>query len=264
MKYVKYILLCLMLATLSAGPVLAQNKELTKDVRRYMRRGNKLFHKGEHEKASTQYLMALKADSASTLVAYNMGTSLFPLELRDWKIDVKRDSLMKNCFNFAADQVAEQNPIRRATAFRNLGVMHQNNAGQYAKGDSMKTRELVEAIDAYKQSLRNNPNDDEVRYNLVVCLRQLPKNDNSQQNQQQNPQQDQEDKKDQEQPQQDQQKEQKEQQQQQEQKQQANPDKDWMEQMLNAAEQKERQTRRRLDEQQGQGQGERRRLEKNW
>lgn len=238
----------------------AQERPLTKEVRRYVRHGNKSFLKGQHDEATVQYQKAYNADSISALVSYNLGTSMYPV---DWKImrpDPKRDSIMLRCFKNATDTTREQSPQRRAMAYHNIGVMHHINANQ--NSSQVKYQELRQAIDAYKQALRNNPNDDEARYNLVLCMRQLPK-DGENNNNDDNNNQDNQDNQEQQQQQQQQQEEQQQEQQQQEQQQQQ-PNQEWIEQMLNAADQKERQTRRRLDEQQQQSRGPRQRLEKNW
>ena len=261
----RYILLFIM-AFFIVGNTLGDDGTLKKDVRRYVRKGNKLYHSGKHDEATVQYQKAFSLDSLSSLVSYNLATSMFPAEWKIMKPDAKRDSVMVIRFMTATDTLNETNPKRRAMAFHNIGVMHQVKANQ--TGDQQKYQELRQAIEAYKMALRNNPLDDETRYNLVLCMRQLPKedggngdnnneNDNQdnqdqeQQDQQQNQQQDQ------------QQEQQQDQQQSQPQEQQNTPDKDWIEQMLNAADQKEKQTRRRLDEQQ-QNKSPRQRLEKNW
>ena len=70
----------------------------------------------------------------------------------------------------------EKEKSRLAMVYHNVGVIMQNHQ-QYA-----------DAIEAYKQSLRNNPHDNETRYNLALC-QQLLKNQpqqNKNQNQNQN------------------------------------------------------------------------------
>jgi Ca-activated chloride channel family protein len=136
----------------------------------------------------------------------------------------------------------ETNPLRRALSFHNAGVICQ---GKKMYG---------EAIDVYKEALRNNPADDETRYNLELCKRQQ-KQQQQQQNQQQQKKQEkqeqkQEEKKD----------EQKQQQQQQKQEQQMSREN--AEQMLNAAMQEEKQTQQRMKK--AQQQPNRRKLDKNW
>ena len=51
----------------------------------------------------------------------------------------------------------------KAEAYHNIG-----NA-------MMETKNYQRAVDAYKNSLRNNPNDDETRYNLAVAQKLLEK-----------------------------------------------------------------------------------------
>ncbi len=214
---------------------------LSKPVRRYIRHGNKFFHTGQRDQATVEYMRAYQSDSASALVTYNLATSLFPPE---WKLlsAGQRDTVVAH-FDRAAQ--AEQNPIRRSMSYHNMGVAFQSG------GD------LQRAIEAYKNCLRCNPHDDEARYNLVLCQRQLKDQ----------PQQNGDDGSDQQQEQQDQQQEQQQDQQQDQQPQEQQPpqqqDQDWIDQMMNAAEQHERQVRRRIDEHQ-QGQPQRRRNQKNW
>ena len=304
MARTKYILL-LMIAIMAGGQALAQQSgHLSKEARRYVRQGNKQFRSGDHEQATAKYQNAFALDSTSTLINYNMATAMFPVTWQDLTLNAKRDSTMMRLFLAAGNPDTEPNPERRAMAYHNLGVMHQVNALHHGKGTEQWNKEMENAIEAYKEALRDNPTDDHTRYNLVLCLRQMPKNNNDQgqsppppqdkdknqnqnsedqqqqQNQQQQDQQQQDQQQDQQQ--QDQQQDQQQQdqqqqdqqqqdQQQQDQQQQQNPDKDWMEQMINAAEQKERQTLRRLNdkkdkdqEQQGARAGQRRPLQKNW
>ena len=54
----------------------------------------------------------------------------------------------------------ETSKIRKAKVYHNIGVICQNHQ---MYGDAIK---------AYEESLRNNPNDNETRYNLALCKRQ--------------------------------------------------------------------------------------------
>ena len=142
----------------------------------------------------------------------------------------------------------EQNPYRRAQAYHNIGTVCQT------------LKMYGDAIEAYKEALRNNPRDNETRYNLELCKRQQ-----KQQKQQQQPQQNNKDKKDDKQKQQKQennkQKQDKQKQQQQQQKPQMS--KENAEQLLNAAMQEEKNTQQRIKKAQQQHQ-QKRRLQKNW
>lgn len=231
-----------------------------KDMRRYVKRGNRLLHSGQRDKAYEQYKKAYQTDSLNSLVNYNLGTSMFPEEWKIMKPDVKQDSVMQGLFLKAAGNNVEENPVRRGMSCHNMGVMHQVRASQ-SSNDQQKFEELKQAVECYKQALRNNPHDDEARYNLVLCQKQLPKgggnnNEGNNQNDQENKEKEQKDQ---------QQKNQEQQNQQQEQNQQPpqEQNQEWIEQLLNAAEQKEKQTRRNIDERR-QNSNQPRRNSKNW
>ena len=231
-----------------------------KDMRRYVKRGNRMMHAGERGNAMGQYKKAYEIDSLNPTVNYNLGTSMFEAEWKVMKPDTLRDSVMTKVFMRAGDPINEPNALRRAMAYHNLGVMYQAKANQSSEQE--KTQALMQAIEAYKQALRNNPHDDETRYNLVLCQRQLPKgggNNNQQQNQdqQQNDstqqQQQQPDSLQQPPPQ---------QQQQQQQQQQDQTKQEMLDQLLNIAEQNEKRTKENVDQHKQEGQ--RRTNQKNW
>ena len=214
-------------------------------VRKLVRQGNRQYRADKRQEASVTYIKAFQTDSTYAPAVYNYATSLFP---RQWQqldttaIKNQVPALMK-----AAE--LEENPIRKAQAYHNIGVLYQG------------AQDYGTAIEAYKQALRNNPNDDESRYNLAVCKKQQKDNpqDQNQQGQDQDQNGDQQ-KQDQQQQQQDQQK----QDQQQDQQQQQEPpmSKENAEQLLQAAMQQEKKTQDRLKDAQKQPQ--RRLIEKNW
>jgi Ca-activated chloride channel family protein len=115
-----------------------------------------------------------------------------------------------------------------------------------------------EAIKAYQQSLRDNPSDDETRYNLALCKQQNKNQQQNQQNQDKNKDKNQ-DKQKQDQKQ-NENKDKNKEQQQQEQKDQMS--KDNAEQLLNAAIQNEKATQQRMKKAMQQPQ--RRNVQKNW
>lgn len=253
----RYIALCIM-ALCAYSLASAQS---VKDMRRYVKRGNRMIHAGERGNAMGQYKKAYKIDSLNPTVNYNLGTSMFDAEWKVMKPDSLRDSVMAKVFLRAGDPVNEPNVLRRAMAYHNLGVMYQAKANQSSGQD--KTDALMQAIEAYKQALRNNPHDDETRYNLVLCQRQLPKGGGNSNN---NDQQQQDDKNNQQQQQPDslQQPQQQQQQPQQQQQQQQNDQtkQEMLDQLLNIAEQNEKRTKENIDQYKQEGQ--RRTNQKNW
>lgn len=240
MKTLRLIILlfCGLMCTATAD---AQNMQ----ARKMVRHGNRQFHSNHRGDALVTYYKGLNADSTDARVNYNLATAMFP---ENWKAtqEAQRDTMIRH-YDAAAEM--ETNPLRKSKAYHNKGVLYQS------------ARDFQNAIEAYKEALRNNPNDDEARYNLVVCKHQLEKNndDNNGGGGQNN--QDQQDQQ-QEQQQQQQQQDQNQDQQQDEQQQQEPPmSKENAEQLLNAAMQREKETQKRVNEHQ---QPQRRRIEKNW
>jgi Ca-activated chloride channel family protein len=204
--------------------------------RQMIRQGNKQYRKGNVAEAEVSYRKAVERNERNPQANYNLGNAL---------MGQRKDSLAITQLEKAAK--LETNPLRRAQAYHNMGVICQQH------------RMFGEAIEAYKEALRNNPTDNETRYNLELCKRQQQdqQQDQNQQNQQNK---DNQDKQDQQKQQEQQQKQDEQKQEQQQQKQQMS--KENAEQLLNAAMQEEKQTQERMKKAQQQPQ--KRRLEKNW
>ena len=204
--------------------------------RQMIRQGNKQYRKGNVAEAEVSYRKAVERNERNPQANYNLGNAL---------MGQRKDSLAITQLEKAAK--LETNLLRRAQAYHNMGVICQQH------------RMFGEAIEAYKEALRNNPTDNETRYNLELCKRQQQdqQQDQNQQNQQNK---DNQDKQDQQKQQEQQQKQDEQKQEQQQQKQQMS--KENAEQLLNAAMQEEKQTQERMKKAQQQPQ--KRRLEKNW
>ena len=172
MRHSGYYIILLLLTALSVSSY-ADNRK----ARKLIRKGNALYRADKRQEAQVDYLKAFRADSTDARVQYNLATSMFP---QDYKLVQKeRCDTMAMMFERAAQ--AETNPLRKAKAYHNEGVAYQG------------VKDFGKAIEAYKNALRCNPNDDESRYNLVLCQRQL-KNQGGGNNNQQQDKQDQQDK----------------------------------------------------------------------
>ena len=75
---------------------------------------------------------------------------------------------------YSAAAKIEKDKSKLAYIFHNIGDIFQTQK-DYAK-----------AVEAYKESLRNNPKDDETRYNLALAQKLLKDQEQNQQNQDQN------------------------------------------------------------------------------
>ena len=221
-----------MLLFLTALSVTAQTD------RQYIRQGNKLFRMGDYPNAEVSYRKAIEQNPKNPQASFNLGNALMAQ---------KKDSAAVTQFENASR--LETNPLRKAQSFHNIGVICQTH------------KMYGEAIEAYKSALRLNPNDDETRYNLVLCKHQKQKQDQQKQNQGQNN----DDQKKDDQKKDDQQKDQnsdKQDDKKQQEQQKPQMSKDNAEQLLNAAIQNEKQTQDKLKKAQQQPQ--RRANQKNW
>lgn len=207
------------------------------NVRDYIRRGNRQYRDSIYDKAQVQYQKGFEKDSNCVEVNYNLANSLL--------VQGQPKEAMRL---YEKASKVEHEKGRRHMIFHNMGVILQSQ------------KQFGPAIEAYKEALRSDPTDDETRYNLVLCQRQL-KNQDQQGGGQDNKDGDKQEKEQQEQDQQQQQKKNNKQEQQQQQ-QENQMSKENAEQMLNAAMQNERQTQDKVRKQLQQAQP--RRLQKQW
>ena len=199
--------------------------------RDFIRRGNRLMRDSLFDKAQVRYQKAIEADNANPQAHYNLGNALL--------FQSKGEEAMKE-YEQAARM--ETNKIRKAKIYHNMGVVMQS-AKQFDK-----------AVAYYKNSLRNDPLNDETRYNLVLCKHQQQKQQQKQDQNKQNENQKNDDKKDQ----------QKNEENKQKKQEQPKPQmsKENAEQLLNAAIQNEKQTQDKMKKAQQKPQ--RRAIQKNW
>lgn len=142
-----------------------------KTVRDYLRSGNKLYKDSTFVKAEVDYRKALELDPKSTDAMYNLGNALL--------MQQKAKDAMEQ---FEAASKVEKDKKKLSQIYHNMGVILQSS------------KQYPQCIEAYKKALRNNPSDDETRYNLALAQKLLK---DQQQNQDQNKQQEQkQDKKD--------------------------------------------------------------------
>lgn len=209
-----------------------------KAERDYIRKGNRAFKDSVYVDAEVDYRKALDANPQSTIARFNLGNTLL------WQ-----NKAQEAMNEFADAARIEKDKGRKAQIFHNMGVIFHS------------TKEYEKAIEMYKEALRNNPSDDETRYNLALAQKMLKDQQQNQQNQDQN-QQDQQQKQQQEQQQDQQQQQQDQQQQQQPEQKQDEMSKENAEQLLNSVMQDEQNTQDKVKKQQQVIQGSR--LEKDW
>ncbi|WP_291528686.1 tetratricopeptide repeat protein [Bacteroides sp. UBA939] len=152
------------LLLLTALSVSAQKAE-----RNYIRKGNRAYKDSTYVNAEVNYRKAIDANPASAVAMYNLGNTL-----------MQQNKLQEAMEQFVTATKMEKDKNKLAQIYHNMGVIF--HAG----------KDYEKAIEAYKESLRNNPKDDETRYNLALAQK-MRKDQQNQQNQNQNQNQDQKD-----------------------------------------------------------------------
>ena len=145
MKYFQYIVL--LIVCMLSSSVHAQTD------RQFIRKGNKLFRNKNFVKAEVEYRKAVSKKNNNSQALYNLGTALLMQQ---------KDSAATNMLQESGR--LEKSKIRKAQSYHNIGYICQHHQ-MYA-----------EAIQAYKEALRNDPMDSETRYNLVLCKKLLKNN----------------------------------------------------------------------------------------
>jgi tetratricopeptide (TPR) repeat protein len=207
-----------------------------KEVRKELRKGNREYKQEKYTEAEINYRKALEANARSKDAAYNLGNSLY-----------KQSKFQEAEEQYRAALARENDKNLAAADWHNIGNVFMNN------------KDYQKSVDAYKQSLRLNPTDDETRYNLALAQKLL-ENQQQQQNDQNKDQQEQN--KD-EQQKQEQQQQQDKQEQQQQQQNSNEMQKENAEQILDAMMQNERDTQEKVKAEQAR-QLKQRKTDKNW
>ena len=155
----------MMIFALVASCVMAQNMP----ERSLVRKGNRQFGRERYERSVDSYTRALEAAPRCFEAGYNLSNALFRSERYD-----KAEQTLKN---FVVDSTRTE--VERAEAYYNLG------------NTQFMQQKLKEALESYRNSLRLNPDDMEVKYNYAYTKRLLEQQQQQQQNQQNNQNQDQ-------------------------------------------------------------------------
>lgn len=128
--------------------------------RQFIRTGNRFYRLQNFAKAEAEYRKAVAVNGENAQALYNLGCALMMQQ---------KDSIAVEQFQKAGS--LEKSPLRKAKVYHNIGVVCQAH------------RVYGDAIKAYEESLRNNPSDDETRYNLALCKRLQKNQKKNQQNQ---------------------------------------------------------------------------------
>ena len=146
--------------------------------RPYIRKGNKAYRNEQFSDAKLNYQKALSASDTNAVAKHNFACTLMQDMIADKSTDNQKEMIDSTVKTFVQSAELQNNPYRKARSYRNVGWIYQ------------ACEQYEPAIEAYKESLRNDPNDDEVRYNLALCQELLKKQQQQQQQQNKQNQQD--------------------------------------------------------------------------
>ncbi len=132
--------------------LLSFSRAIAQDADKLIHKGNDYYKQNQFAKAAEEYNKAISAEPSSQTAKFNLANSLYK---QDKKVEAAQ------LFAGVANTVTETG--LRAKAFYNRGVILSQQ------------KNLEESIEAYKNALRNNPDDKEARENLQKALLELKK-----------------------------------------------------------------------------------------
>lgn len=130
---------------------------------RLIQAGNDFYKKQRYEEANEKYNKAIEKDSANAIAKFNLGNTLYRLN--------KKNEAIQTFQNLT---INEKQGESLSKFYYNQGVILTSQ------------QKLEESIEAYKNALRENPDDKDARENLQKALLELKKqNDNNKKKQDQ-------------------------------------------------------------------------------
>lgn len=130
----------------------SQKKEQEREARTYVREGNKLYNNLKFADAEIAYKKALSKKANYPKATYNLANSLYQQ-------------------NRNKEALAEYEVLAKTTKNKAMKYEVFHNTGNTL----MNEKKYQEAVEAYKNALRNNPKDEETRYNLALAQEMLKK-----------------------------------------------------------------------------------------
>lgn len=139
------VLLCLVMPVMSGAQT----------ARALLNRANEAYRQGQYQQAGKLYQSVLKADPGNKVARFNLGNIAY----------------RQNQYDEAAAKY-EQVTSAKDVAKKDLAAAQNNKGLSYANN-----KDLEKAIASFKQSIRENPYDEEVRNNLLKALQEKQQQD---------------------------------------------------------------------------------------
>jgi len=152
---------------------------IAQPAQKMVRSGNNKYNDGHFKEAEIDYRKALTKLPGSPKATFNLGNSLYKQQNYDQALS-----------QYQKLALTENKETSKSNVFYNMG------------NSLFENKKYKESIDAYKMALRQNPKDEDIRYNLSYAMTKLQQEKKQQQDkkQQQKQQQKQQEQKQQQQP----------------------------------------------------------------
>ncbi|MDP3944890.1 MAG: tetratricopeptide repeat protein [Lutibacter sp.] len=121
-------------------------KDLEREARKDVREGNELYNQLKFEEAEIAYKKALDKNPNYAKASYNLANTIY-----------QKNQNKEAVFQYDLAEKIAPNKMSKAEIFHNMG------------NSFMKEKQYDKAVDAYKNSMRNNSKDEETRYNLAMA-----------------------------------------------------------------------------------------------
>ncbi|MFN2394471.1 MAG: tetratricopeptide repeat protein [Bacteroidales bacterium] len=131
---------------------------LSQNVNPDLRKGNRDYKNENYSDAEMNYRKALEEEPGNIKALYNLANSLYKQGRYDEATNILE--------GIAQSDIADS---RRADVYHNLGNALLGN------------QQISEGIDAYKNSLRIRPDDNDTRFNLATAMKMLQEQEQQQQ-----------------------------------------------------------------------------------
>ena len=120
---------------------------------KFLPQGNEKFADKNYADAEADYRLSQAKFKKKSIASYNLGTSIY-----------KQNQTAEAKYQFVKAIKDAKTKADKHQAFHNLG------------NSFMKEKNYSNAVEAYKNALRNDPNDEETRYNFALAKKMLKDN----------------------------------------------------------------------------------------
>ena len=116
-------------------------------------KGNNSFEEKKYDEAEAEYRISESKNPKKSIASYNLGNSIY-----------RQNQTKEAKYHYAKALKTAKKRDEKHNAFHNIG------------NTLMKDKDYSNAVEAYKNALRNNPEDEQTRYNFALAKKMLKDN----------------------------------------------------------------------------------------